>query len=52
MKTLLAACALAFAPALAFAECSGYGHSTTASQCGDGMIWDLNTQSCITSTTS
>ena len=48
MKTLLSALALTVLPSLAFAACSGFGHSTTAQMtCADGMVYDADTQSCV-----
>ena len=52
VTTLLTAAVLAFTPALAFAGCSGYGHSETANSCADGQLWDVASQSCVTTSTS
>lgn len=45
IKTLLAAAALAIVPALSFAACSG--HSEQAMSCGEGMVWDNETGTCV-----
>jgi hypothetical protein len=52
IKTLLAALALSVTPAIAMAMCSGYGHSETANQCGQGQAWDAAAEKCVAVTTS
>lgn len=48
VTTLLTAAILAVAPGLAFASCSGYGHSETASaSCASGLVWDNASRACI-----
>ncbi|WP_213548425.1 hypothetical protein [Vannielia litorea] len=46
-KTALAALVLAFAPALAYAECSS---QHVRMSCADGKVWDEKSSSCITPT--
>lgn len=47
-KTLLATLALALAPSIGFAACSGYGHSETASiSCAEGSVYDADTKACV-----
>lgn len=53
IKTLLVACVFAFLPALAFAKCLGDTRAnTTASACGDKMVYDSATRSCVLMPTS
>lgn len=52
VKTLLTAAVLAVAPVIAFAGCNGYGHSETANSCSEGQIWDVASQSCVSTSTS
>jgi hypothetical protein len=56
MKTrlALAALALTFAPALAFAGggCKHDRTRITASACGEGMVWDTVAQACVVKPTS
>lgn len=47
MKTILAALALAIAPTLAIAEGCSSRHSEQAMSCGEGTVWDADTQSCV-----
>ncbi len=51
-KTLMTAAILSLAPGLALAMCNWDKSSTTASQCGQGQVWDATTQACITAATS
>ena len=53
IKTLLAALALATAPGLAFAECSGFGHSKSEQvtmSCAAGSVYDAETERCVPTT--
>jgi hypothetical protein len=53
IKTLFAVIALSLVPALATAQCMGDKHkNTTASACGDQMVYDAATQSCVLKPTS
>lgn len=53
IKTLLAMLALSVTPALAFAQCTGDKHmSTQASACGEGMVYDSASASCVLKPTS
>ena len=47
-KTALAALVLAFAPALAQAECAWERHAKMS--CAEGKVWDDKTMSCVTPT--
>lgn len=48
LKMTLALIALAVAPTLAAAQCDERkGTKITASACGQGMMWDTTTQSCV-----
>ena len=48
MKITLSALALAFAPGLVLAQgCHQDPTRITASACGDTMVWDTKTQSCV-----
>ncbi|MGC3939485.1 carbohydrate-binding module family 14 protein [Roseobacter sp. EG26] len=51
IKTLAAAVALTLAPVLAFAEGCNYGQKVTMS-CAEGMVYDSETGTCVTNTTS
>ena len=44
LKTLIVGTVLAFAPALAFASCSG--HEKQAMTCADGTVYDAETNTC------
>jgi len=46
IKTAFVAMVLALSPALASAGC-WMGHQTSASACGEGMVWDEPSQTCI-----
>jgi len=46
IKTTLVAVVLALSPAMAFAGCFS-AHQTTASACGEGLVWDAASESCI-----
>ena len=46
IKTAFVAMVLALSPALASAGC-WMGHQTSASACGEGMVWDDPSQTCI-----
>lgn len=53
IKTVLAVLALSLVPALATAQCMGDMHkNTTASACGEQMVYDPSTQSCVLKPTS
>jgi hypothetical protein len=48
LKTTLAIIALALAPGLAAAQCSDKGmRNISASSCGEGQVWDTETQACV-----
>lgn len=49
-KTILAALALAVAPSLAFAACSGFKHEDVAMSCAPGSVWDAESRSCVPTT--
>ncbi len=52
-KTLLATLALAMAPSLAFAMCSGLGHTKTEQvtmSCSAGSVYDAETERCVPTT--
>jgi hypothetical protein len=51
LKTALVALVLGLAPALAWAHCGDHIR-TTASNCGEGQVWDEASQTCITPQTS
>ncbi|MFN3643867.1 MAG: hypothetical protein ACK4TB_13220 [Gemmobacter sp.] len=51
VKVFLAAAALALAPGLASAMC-GHERKTTATACGEGMVFDAATQTCVKAATS
>lgn len=46
-RITLAAFVLAMAPAAAMAMCS-WDSKQTASSCGEGQVWDAQTETCIT----
>lgn len=52
IKTLLAVLALSLTPALASAQCMGSKAKITASACGDSMVYDSTTKSCVLKPTS
>jgi hypothetical protein len=53
LKVTIAALALATLPSLSFAMCSWSEHkSTTASQCAEGQVYDADSGTCVTATTS
>jgi hypothetical protein len=53
LKTTLAILALALTPGLAFAQCADKGmKNISASSCGDGQVWDTETQSCVVKPTT
>ncbi|MFN6977859.1 MAG: hypothetical protein ACK4OP_07030 [Gemmobacter sp.] len=51
VKVFLAAAALALAPGLASAMC-GHERKTTATACGEGMVFDAASQTCVKAATS
>lgn len=53
VTSLLTAALLTLAPGLAFAECGGYSHGTSASMtCAAGLVWDSATRTCVGKSTS
>lgn len=51
MKTTLAAAVIALLPGLAIAQGCAGGHSDTASMsCAEGMMLDVETNTCVTAT--
>jgi hypothetical protein len=53
LKMMFAILALALTPGLAAAQCAGKGmKSTSASSCGEGEVWDTETQSCVVKPTT
>jgi hypothetical protein len=52
-KTLFAVLALSLTPALAAAQCAGDKYkNTTASACGESMVYDAATKTCVLKPTS
>ena len=47
VKTLIVAAALAVAPTFAVAMGGCGSMQQTAAACGDGQVWDADSQSCI-----
>lgn len=53
IRTTLAALALALAPGLAIAQCADKGmKDISASVCGEGQVWDTQTQTCVVKPTT
>ncbi|MGZ2257593.1 carbohydrate-binding module family 14 protein [Roseobacter sp. A03A-229] len=51
IKTLAAAVALTFVPALAFATGCNYGKQEVTMSCAAGTVYDSTTNSCVATTT-
>lgn len=47
VKVIVAAAALALAPGMAAAMCSWEKTQQSASQCGQGQVWDAESGTCI-----
>lgn len=54
LKALFAVLALATAPTFALAQDCRHGNMprVTASTCGEGLVWDIITETCIAPTNS
>jgi len=53
LKMTFAAIALTLAPGLAIAQCNEMKDTKiTASACGEAMVWDTVSQSCVSKPTS
>ncbi len=47
LKMTLAIVAMALIPALASAQCRGDMKTQSSSACGEGQVWDTETQACV-----
>ncbi len=52
IKTTLAAMVLVALPGMAMAMGCNSMRATTASACGEGLVWDAGTETCIIPATS